>query len=177
MWTMDIMARGAVDRRDYAVRIILVDSNGGVVTFHPIRETYPDAPSLAARLATMNNMNKSPAYGWHRMPARPWPSGFGLFHRLGFGYERYKKYASGLPVSSWGVAAPGPPAIRYTITDRMITFPHWFPLLVFTALPAWWSVARIREARRIREGCCKTCGYDLTGNVSGACPECGGKVP
>ena len=22
-------------------------------------------------------------------------------------------------------------------------------------------------------GCCSTCGYDLTGNVSGKCPECG----
>ena len=26
-----------------------------------------------------------------------------------------------------------------------------------------------------REGCCKQCGYDLTGNISGTCPECGAK--
>jgi hypothetical protein len=27
--------------------------------------------------------------------------------------------------------------------------------------------------RRARTGCCLTCGYRLTGNVSGICPECG----
>lgn len=27
-----------------------------------------------------------------------------------------------------------------------------------------------------RAGCCQHCGYNLTGNVSGVCPECGQKV-
>ena len=27
--------------------------------------------------------------------------------------------------------------------------------------------------RRPKPGCCSSCGYDLTGNVSGRCPECG----
>jgi hypothetical protein len=27
-----------------------------------------------------------------------------------------------------------------------------------------------------REGCCRQCGYDLTGNVSGVCPECGERI-
>ncbi len=30
-----------------------------------------------------------------------------------------------------------------------------------------------RAWRRDRAGCCAACGYDLTGNVSGRCPECG----
>jgi len=30
-----------------------------------------------------------------------------------------------------------------------------------------------RRDRRIRPGHCLKCGYDLTGNVSGVCPECG----
>ena len=25
-------------------------------------------------------------------------------------------------------------------------------------------------------GCCRSCGYDLTGNTSGVCPECGREV-
>lgn len=29
------------------------------------------------------------------------------------------------------------------------------------------------EARRRREPSCRACGYNLTGNVSGVCPECG----
>lgn len=31
-------------------------------------------------------------------------------------------------------------------------------------------------SRRPKPGCCIRCGYDLTGNVSGECPECGRKV-
>jgi hypothetical protein len=33
-----------------------------------------------------------------------------------------------------------------------------------------------REWRRKPPGLCEKCGYDLTGNVSGVCPECGRSV-
>jgi predicted amidophosphoribosyltransferase len=32
------------------------------------------------------------------------------------------------------------------------------------------------DRRRIPPGHCQKCGYDLTGNVSGICPECGTPV-
>ena len=35
----------------------------------------------------------------------------------------------------------------------------------------WWGTAK-----RFPEGCCQRCGYDLRGNVSGRCPECGRAV-
>ena len=36
----------------------------------------------------------------------------------------------------------------------------------------------IREVIRSRDrpGLCRNCQYDLTGNVSGVCPECGSKI-
>ena len=34
-----------------------------------------------------------------------------------------------------------------------------------------------RHARWRREGRCSECGYDLTGNISGVCPECGSNAP
>ena len=34
----------------------------------------------------------------------------------------------------------------------------------------------LRRYRRRRKGLCLKCGYDLTGNVSGVCPECGKAV-
>jgi len=43
---------------------------------------------------------------------------------------------------------------------------------VIVAVPTaclWWLEYR----RRIPPGHCQKCGYDLTGNVSGVCPECG----
>jgi hypothetical protein len=34
------------------------------------------------------------------------------------------------------------------------------------------------HARRVfPEHCCPSCGYNLTGNVSGVCPECGTPIP
>jgi len=46
--------------------------------------------------------------------------------------------------------------------------PHWLTNLVA------WSLFLIlwRKARKHPKGHCQSCGYDLTGNESGACPEC-----
>ena len=32
------------------------------------------------------------------------------------------------------------------------------------------------KARRVRPGICSICGYNLTANTSGVCPECGTKI-
>ena len=47
--------------------------------------------------------------------------------------------------------------------------PFWWLLLLLGILTAylWWL------DRRPPTGHCQRCGYDLTGNVSGVCPECG----
>lgn len=50
-----------------------------------------------------------------------------------------------------------------------LTIPLWIPL-VLTASPAAYLFYR---DRRIPPHCCQSCGYDLTGNTSGVCPECG----
>ncbi|MDM8005534.1 MAG: hypothetical protein QUV05_05210 [Phycisphaerae bacterium] len=48
--------------------------------------------------------------------------------------------------------------------------PLCIPLLLVVIPTAclWW-----RDRRRIPLGHCPKCGYNLTGNVSGVCPECG----
>jgi len=46
-----------------------------------------------------------------------------------------------------------------------------WPMLVGVALPSVTLFFLI--PKRIPPGHCQTCGYDLTGNVSGRCPECG----
>ena len=57
-------------------------------------------------------------------------------------------------------------------TFGIINLTFWF--VVFAAYPVV-SLARgpWRRYRRSRRGLCVTCGYNLTGNVSGICPECG----
>ena len=44
-----------------------------------------------------------------------------------------------------------------------------YPVIAFFRGPA-------RRRRRRKHGECVTCGYNLTGNMSGVCPECGTKI-
>ena len=44
-----------------------------------------------------------------------------------------------------------------------------YPLIAFIRGP-------YRRYHRRKKGLCLKCGYDLTGNESGVCPECGTKV-
>jgi len=54
--------------------------------------------------------------------------------------------------------------------SRRVIMPLWLPfsLLFPTTVFFYW-----RDRRRRPPGHCRNCGYDLTGNVSGVCPECG----
>lgn len=55
-----------------------------------------------------------------------------------------------------------------TMGDFGLVVPAWIPtVLIITPTIILW-----RRDRRLLPNHCK-CGYDLTGNVSGVCPECG----
>ena len=73
----------------------------------------------------------------------------------------------------WGLVRL--PVFRSSGTQFRITvisIPMWMPLLLSTTFTCWiW-----RRDRRSRPGHCQSCRYNLTGNVSGVCPECGEKV-
>lgn len=49
--------------------------------------------------------------------------------------------------------------------------PLWMPFVVFAAI-----AYRLRPGAIALPGHCRKCGYDLTGNISGRCPECGESV-
>jgi hypothetical protein len=52
--------------------------------------------------------------------------------------------------------------------------PFWAFLIIACAYPVARFVSLYRrERRRLKNNQCLRCGYDLTGNVSGCCPECG----
>lgn len=87
--------------------------------------------------------------------------------------------------SYWGALDPQHPEGEY------ITFGHrwpdpwgwvaWHavkPLLLASLLGGVWCGFRYAKLRRQEQSdlACPKCGYDLTGNVSGICPECGAAV-
>ncbi len=57
------------------------------------------------------------------------------------------------------------------LTRWEVTVPVWLTFVVISVLTA---IAFRRG--RIPPGYCRKCGYNLTGNVSGRCPECGTAV-
>ncbi len=65
------------------------------------------------------------------------------------------------------------PRLRPFGAGRLVSVPLWMPAVIVGLLTAysWW-----RDRRRIPAGHCRQCGYDLTGNVSGRCSECGEAV-
>lgn len=69
-----------------------------------------------------------------------------------------------------------PPSMVHT---RIVSvrYPSWLMFAVFATYPAITFIrGPLRRYRRRRRGLCLKCGYDLTGNVTGVCPECGTKV-
>jgi hypothetical protein len=55
--------------------------------------------------------------------------------------------------------------------------PFWFILIVVSFYPLYYFVGNpIRRSWHRKRGLCQHCGYDLTGNVSGVCPECGERI-
>ena len=57
---------------------------------------------------------------------------------------------------------------------------HAWLVLLLSLLPTAWAIAAIKAALTSKcrsSGRCLSCGYNLTGNTSGVCPECGNAVP
>lgn len=89
-------------------------------------------------------------------------------------------------VTDGGAASPAVPLlmmpnggfIRFTqfAPSREVLIPHWMIAAIFAGLPAIWFAGFIIRRLRLRQGRCLACGYNLTGNTSGICPECGVKT-
>ena len=68
------------------------------------------------------------------------------------------------PPESWASLWPD-------FTSRLHRFPLWIPLALFVIWTAFAWRSYVRNQPRF--GTCSSCGYDLSGNLSGVCPECG----
>lgn len=70
-----------------------------------------------------------------------------------------------------GVIEPAQRGMRSALIPKYhyggLWIPLWLPLVLVAGLTG-------RAGRLARpKGCCRRCGYELTGNTTGLCPECG----
>jgi len=72
----------------------------------------------------------------------------------------------------FGVSWNRPHWSRSMINVTRFSLPAWFLALIFGAAPLIWII-HWQRSRTIPPHLCQSCGYDLTGNQSGNCPECG----
>ena len=99
-----------------------------------------------------------------------------------YGWERDRRRYAGFYSSVWnrslpnagaqlGLVLPGWQQISFnpSVTAHTLALPIWI-LVLPTALVTFllWQ-----NSRPVPLGHCQRCGYDLTGNVSGRCSECG----
>jgi hypothetical protein len=106
---------------------------------------------------------------------RPFPLGLPYAYRL-FTPRRQDILGYGPSGKSFYCRKP-----RLSIMPQLtavIGFPLWGPLLVFGTYPLMTLILSPYWRRRSRraQGLCLHCGYDLTGNVSHVCPECGTQI-
>ena len=94
---------------------------------------------------------------WHSGPTATSP---GITVNVFFGYLTVEH----------GVANPNG-TMTWTTYLRV---PLWMVVLLTSVLPAIWLAAGVwNKRRKLGPNTCPDCGYDLTGNESGECPECG----
>jgi|GEM_PF-1271330 len=79
----------------------------------------------------------------------------------GFGFSRATVSMSGLP--------SGP------FTVSILAIPYCAICVLSLLIPIGWWI-RVRLCRRIDPNRCRRCSYNLTGNTSGRCPECGAEI-
>jgi hypothetical protein len=166
---LHVEADGALPKRILTQHYFRTFSGGFAADFYrlpaPLPELELSAPrdSLGAMLAGMQaqvarqNFTarlKQPIPPWRHLAPPSRPPGVNGGHRFYISVERsYPGAIVAIAVISW-----------------------WVLVLAFAPLPAFWLVLFIRRARMCKPGCCVRCGYNLTGNTSGVCPECGASL-
>ena len=66
-----------------------------------------------------------------------------------------------------------PSVETFGVNEWSFKLPLHFPFIALTFVVAWPYLPPIVKRCRRKAGLCVGCAYDLTGNESGVCPECG----
>jgi len=82
----------------------------------------------------------------------------------------------GVRTDRWGYEwmASRSPVVHSLFVECWFITPKYWKLECLSAIPpVVWVIRVVQMRSKIKRGHCTTCNYNLTGNESGACPECG----
>ena len=98
--------------------------------------------------------------------------------RIGRGMIVIEHSPPPIPFSDMGNALVPSLISQPWIVDRSIRLPALAS--IFLVLPLIWvstlTYSRLQRRNRLAHKLCPKCGYNLTGNTSGVCPECGRSI-
>lgn len=116
------------------------------------------------------------AYCWFIPFGAPMTQVYRDLHLVSFhsGYAPDMHGLRSIPSGGSSASLPPPPAL-VAKSIRMHLLLVAFLSGVCAAVPL--LRGPVRRWHRARRGLCVRCGYDLTGNISGVCPECGTRIP
>jgi hypothetical protein len=89
-------------------------------------------------------------------------------HVQGFADRNAQQALANAPWFAWANTLHGP-----TLTGEAALQVPLPALFLLTALLPGVALRQVIRKRRLIKTGCRSCGYDLTGNTSGVCPECG----
>jgi hypothetical protein len=154
---LDYFGRHIVDMERMKWSMWHAMSERGTVAFGYSWTTFD-----STRLLEAYAQNYKPVSGWYGGSGSPTavPDRPSFWQSAGFDWR-------------WTSERPVVVGIGTASLFSYLEFPYWLVASLAALLPTvrLWSIGRAR--RRVRRGHCPRCGYDLTGNVSGVCPECG----
>lgn len=140
---------------------------------NPINPNQDVLRTLRTWVSYLDATSVCPICGKRFRPSEQCPMTNTIFHTLTPNYSNYIPYERhwDVKIVFWGTRRVA--WSRWSTLDISL----WFAFALFAPYPILAFIrGPLRRWRRRRIGHCVKCGYDLQGNESGICPECGTSI-
>ena len=143
--------------------MVAVDSLQGSILLKYVGFNSPAKTIVDNDLKPVHDLTQNPRWNMDKMSLGPGDAG-----RVDAYRQQLDSHFMGF---SWSGGRP-----KSLDTYLSFSLPYWFLTLIFAILPTIW-LFKWNRRRKLGPNTCPGCGYDLTGNETGACPECGASTP
>ena len=165
-----------------AVSVLSLMACAAVIGMWVISHSHYHGVILAARRSPAQRLIQAESHGGVLLMAvaverqQFEPPGWSIYGYPRDSHSAIVESATPTPFNRMGFYWIGHQNSRLGEDYHAIVMPHWFAVAVFLVAPCLWLMIQSRRNRadaRAAVGLCMLCGYNLTGNTSGVCPECG----